>query len=184
MSLRNTDARWGWLAQLFHWLIFLLILGAWFAIETKGDFPKGSPERGLWMGYHKAFGLSVFLLVWVRLGWRLSCPVPRPLIVSPWQDRVAQLVHWGLYAIMIFMPLTGLLNSQFGGRPVSWFGVFEIPVLVAENKELAGTLKEVHEGVLWPLLLLLLTVHVLAALWHHFVVKDATLRRMLPWGRS
>lgn len=181
MPVRNSASKWGWLAQLLHWLTFLLIVGAWFAVEQRELFPKGSAERGAWMDLHKALGLSVFFLFWLRLGWRLSGPVPDPVITNRWQHRAATAVHWALYAVLLLMPLSGLLMSQFGGRPVSWFGLFEIPVLVAENKDLATQIKGMHTDVWWPLLNLLVLLHVAAALWHQFVVRDGTLRRMLPW---
>ena len=161
--------------------MFVLIVGAWFAVEQHEEFPKGSPERGAWMDLHKAIGVSVFFLFWARLGWRLSGPVPAPVMTSVWQHRLAVAVHWGLYFVMLMMPLSGLVMSQFGGREVSWFGIVEIPVFVAENKELAGQIKELHEDVWWPLLLGLVVLHVVGALWHQFIVKDGTMKRMRPF---
>jgi cytochrome b561 len=81
--------------------------------------------------------------------------------------------------MMIAMPLSGLVMSQFADRPVSWFGLFQIPVFVTPDKEVAEQIADLHEEVLWPVLLTLVVVHGLAALWHHFVLKDDTLRRML-----
>ncbi|HQV41030.1 MAG: cytochrome b [Moraxellaceae bacterium] len=181
MLVRNSTDRWGGVAQFFHWAMFLLIVGAWFAVEQHSEYPKGSPERGEWMDLHKAIGLTVFFLLWARLGWRLSGPAPTPVITNIWQHRAAVLVHWGLYFVMLMMPLSGLVMSQFAGREISWFGVFQIPVFVAENKDLAAQIKDLHEGVWWPLLLGLVGIHVVAALWHQFVVKDDILKRMRPF---
>lgn len=181
MQARNSENRWGWVAQAFHWLTFLLVIGAWFAVEQHSDAPEHSPEAASWLTLHKAIGLSIFFLFWARLGWRLSGPVPAPVITSAWQHRAAEVVHWGLYGVLLLMPLSGLVMSQFGGHAVSWFGIFEIPVFVTENKDLAGQIKELHEDVLWPLLLGLVGVHVAAALWHQFIVKDGTMNRMRPF---
>ena len=181
MPAHNTAQRWGWIAQTFHWLMFALIVSAWWAVDQHENFPKGSLERGEWMSLHKAFGLSVFMLVWLRLAWRLSGSVPAPAIVSVWQHRAAQGVHWALYFMMIAMPFSGLLMSQYAGRAVSWFGIFTVPVFLEQNKELAGQIKDLHTDVLWPLLLTLLVLHVVAALWHQFIVKDGLLKRMLPF---
>jgi cytochrome b561 len=181
MTARNTPMYWGWVAKSFHWLMFALIVGAWFAFEQHEGFPKGSTERAEWMNLHRAFGASVFFLVWLRLAWRFSSPAPDSVITSRWQHRAAEGVHWALYFLMIMMPLSGLLMSQFGGRAVSWFGVFDIPVFLSENKPLAEQLKSLHEDVWWPLLLTLIGLHVVAAVWHQFIVKDGVLKRMLPF---
>lgn len=181
MSARNTSRHWGWVAMSFHWLMFVLIVAAWFAVDQHENFPKGSAERSEWMGLHKAFGLSVFFLVWLRLAWRFSGATPDPVMTSKWQHRAATAVHWALYFLMIMMPLSGLIMSQFDGRVVSWFGIFDIPLVLQENKELAKQVKELHEDVWWPLLLAMAGVHMAAALWHQFIVKDGTLKRMLPF---
>lgn len=180
MTLANTDTRWGLVAQFFHWAMFLLILGAWFAIETREEFPKDSPERLEWMLLHKSIGVSVFFLVWLRIAARLSMVTPKEAGEGV-MALVAKLVGLGLYALMIALPVTGMLASQYYGKPVAWFGVFEMPTLVAENKEMGETLKEVHEAG-FGLLLLLLVLHIGGALKHHFVAKNDVLKRMLPWG--
>ena len=180
MSLSNTPARWGLIAQCFHWAMFALIIATWFAIETREDFPKDSPERLQWMLLHKSLGLSVFVLVWLRIGARLSQVTPQA-IGSALQQKVSALVGLGLYALMIGLPIGGLLASQFYGKPVAFFGLFELPMLVGENKEMGDLMKEAHEAG-FGALLFLLALHVGGALVHHFRLKDDVLRRMLPWG--
>lgn len=178
MTLRNSPAQWGLVARVFHWLFLFLIIGAWFAVETREEFPKGTPERSEWMRLHISLGLTIFALLWVRLGWRLSGPLPAEIQGPPLQMRAARLVHFALYALLVALPVTGLLTVQLEDRAVSWFGLFELPVLVAPDKAMADVLEEVHADVLWPLLLALVAVHAAAALWHHFLLKDDTLRRM------
>ncbi|MDF2446683.1 MAG: hypothetical protein K0S46_1919 [Moraxellaceae bacterium] len=184
MSLRNTSTRWGPVARFLHWLFLFLLIGAWYAVEMHEDFPKGSPERREWMQLHFAIGISVFVLLWVRLGWRLSGDVPAPLPGPRWQQLTSALVHAALYLILIVMPLTGLLTTQLAGRAVSWFGLIDIPLFLQKNSELAEQMEELHGEVLWPVLLALVGLHAVAALWHHFVLKDDTLKRMLPFRRS
>lgn len=181
MSFTNTNQRWGLLSQAFHWLTFLLILGAWFAVETREDFPKGSAERTEWMLLHKSLGVSIFFLVWLRIGARFAQVTPAG-IGTDIQQKLANLVHLGLYLLMIGLPISGVLTSQFGDRPVVWFGVFELPQLVAANEELGETFEEMHE-IGFTVLLALVGVHVAGALYHHVVVKDGVLKRMLPWGK-
>lgn len=184
MALYNTANRWGALAQLLHWGIFLLIVSAWWVVEAAGELPKGDAARGELMLLHKSMGFTVFLLVWLRLAWRLANPTPRSLIVSPWQDRAARLTHWALYGLMIAMPLSAMLAAQLGGRPLPWFGLFEIAPFLAENKDLAKALMGLHKDVFWPLLSGLVLLHAAAALWHQLIIKDGLLRRMLPGARD
>lgn len=181
MNLSNTDTRWGLVAQGFHWLMFLVIAGAWFAVENHENFPKGSDERAQWMMIHKSLGLTIFFLVWLRIGARLSMPTPAA-VGEGFLLLVSKVVGLGLYALMIAMPVTGLLASQFYGKPVSWFGVFEIPVVLGEDKAVGKQLMELHEAG-FGLLLFLLLLHVGGALKHHFIAKNDVLTRMLPWGK-
>lgn len=178
MPLTNTEQRWGLLAQLFHWGMFLLILGAWFAVETREEFPKGTAERSQWMSLHMALGLSIFFLVWVRLAARFAQVTPTgtgPAL----QQKLATLVHLGLYLLMILMPVTGLIAAQLTGKPVSWFGVIDIPMFFSENEELGESMEELHESG-WTAMMVLVGLHAAAAFYHQFVSKDGTLRRMLP----
>jgi len=179
MTLLNTETRWGALSQLLHWLMFLLILGAWFAIETREEFPKGSDDRTAWLLLHKSLGVSVFFLVWVRIGARLAQVTPREAGVGL-AALLAKAVAVGLYGLMILLPLSGMLMSGYAGEPVAWFGVIELPALVGVDEEAAESLEEVHEAG-FALLLILLALHVAGALKQHFVAGNDVLRRMLPW---
>ncbi len=178
MSMTNTHQRWGALAQLFHWGMFLLIIGAWYAVDAHEDFPKGSEERAQWMMIHKALGATIFLLVWVRLAARFTQQTPTPTGTAL-QQKVAAAGHLALYLLMIVMPVTGLLAMQYAGKPVDWFGVFEVPVFLEKNEATGKALKEVHEGLYVPFFALI-GLHALAAGFHQFVQKDGVLRRMLP----
>lgn len=182
MQFRNNDSRWGVVAQSFHWLIALLILAAWLTNQLHEAAPKHSPESAQWLNYHKSVGISVFLLIWFRLAWRLIGGVPKAIVVAPWQERLSQLVHLGLYLAMIGMPVTGILMTEYGGHPASWFGVFDLPALVTPNKDTGHTYHFLHTDVIWLGLLGLLGLHLAGALWHHFLLKDSVLKRMLPWG--
>lgn len=160
----------------------LVLLAAVYAcIELREVFPRGSDVREALKDWHFSLGLSVFVLVWLRLMLRALFRVS-PLVpaLPPWQRWPAAAVHALLYALMIGMPLLGwtLLNAE--GKPVDIFGLV-LPALVASNDALAGRLEELHEtvGVIgyW-----LIGLHAAAALFHHYVLRDATLRRMLPRG--
>lgn len=182
MMLKNSNARWGLVIQGLHWLMFLLILGAWLAVEMHENFPKGSDERTELMLLHKSLGATIFFLVWARIGARLAMVTPRAIGKGALL-KVSQVVGIGLYLLMILVPVSGMLLSQASGRAVAWFGLFELPVVLAENEALAERLEDLHE-IGFNILLVLLALHVLGAIKHHVVDKDDTLRRMLPGGKK
>jgi cytochrome b561 len=124
-------------------------------------------------------GMLVFVLVWLRLAARLSGPTPGIQPEPPgWQQLSANLLHLALYLLMIVMPLTGWLLLSASGKPIPFFGL-ELPALVGENKGLAEQLKEIHETI-GTAGYYLIGLHAAAALYHHYVVRDNTLTRMLP----
>jgi cytochrome b561 len=139
-----------------------------------------SPDKLQYYAWHKWAGVTVFMLVWLRLAWRLMFPPP-PLFegMSSAMKCAAHAGHWALYALMVVIPLTGWLMSSAKGFQTVWFGVLPLPDLLAKDKALGEQLAQLH----WALnvgLLLLIAGHAGAALWHHLVQKDDTLRRMLP----
>lgn len=181
MSAFNTTTKYGGVAKTLHWLMALLIVAAWYSIETSGDFDNKDPAHLEWILLHKSLGFSVFILLWLRLSWRLYNPVPAPLPAPKWQLRAATWVHIGLYVVMFAMPFTGIMMSQYAGYPISFFGLFEIPVFVTKSPDVAKQIKDIHEDVCWPILLALVAVHIGGAWWHQLVQKDGTIKRMLPF---
>lgn len=147
MSWKNTESRYGSLTIALHWLTLLLIAGVYACIELKGNFPKGSETRELLKQWHFMLGLSVFLLVWLRLLVRLATPTPRiePAIPA-WQATLARLMHYALYLMMIGLPFAGWLILSAAGKPIPFFGL-ELPPLVDKNPDLAGQIKEWHETI-------------------------------------
>lgn len=162
-----------------HWLMLALLIAVYLCMELSGNFPRGSDTRGLLRSWHYLLGLSVFVLVWVRLAVKLTTPAP--LITPPpprWQDRASKALQWGFYGFMVLMPLAGWLTLSAGGKPIMLFG-FHLFSLVAENKALASQVKQLHElGA--TVGYFMLAVHATAALYHHYFLRDNTLQRMLP----
>ena len=148
-------------------------------IELRGLFPKGSDPREAMKALHFMLGLSVLLLLIVRIYARVASPAPviSPAL-SPAQNLAAKLGHLALYIFMIAMPVLGWAVLSAAGKPIPFFGL-ALPPLIAENEELAKSLKEIHETV-GELGYYLIGIHVLAALYHHHIRKDDTLTRMLP----
>jgi len=179
MDWKNTSTRYGGLSIGLHWLMLLLIAAVYACIELKGFYPKGSEPRELLKQWHFILGLTVFALVWLRLLARLIAPTPRIEPAPPaWQAFLAKLVHLALYGLMIGAPLAGWLILSAAGKPIPFWGL-ELPPLIGEDRELAGQIKELHElaGTLgyW-----LIGLHAAAGLFHHYVMRDNTLKRMLP----
>lgn len=164
-----------------HWLMLLLFVLAYAFIELRVIFDKGTPPRDLMKSLHFSIGLSIFALVWVRLIARALTSAPAIVPAPPtWQRWAATSAHLLLYAFMIVQPLMGWLVLSAAGKPVPFFGL-TLPPLMAPDKPFAGTLEEVHQTV-GTFGYFLIGAHALAALVHHYVLKDNTLRRMLPAG--
>ena len=164
-------------AKGLHWLMAVLILGLLALGIYMHELPL-SPQKLQLYSWHKWAGITVFVLVWLRLAWRVTHrPPPLSATLSPLQRGLAHAGHSALYGLMIAIPLSGWLMSSAKGFQTVWFGVLPIPDLLPRNRALGDLLQQVHE-VLNLLLMLTLAGHVAAALWHHFVLKDDTLRRM------
>ncbi|WP_300337789.1 cytochrome b [Accumulibacter sp.] len=179
MSWRNRTDRYGSLSIGLHWLMLLLFVAVYACIELREYFPKGSDPREALKTWHFMLGLSLFVLAALRLLVRLTGPVPRIEPDPPaWQKLSARLMHAALYALMIGMPLAGWLLLSAAGKPIPFFAL-QLPALIGESKNLANTIKEIHE-VGGKVGYVLIGLHAAAALFHHYFVRDDTLQRMLP----
>jgi len=179
MNWRNNTQRYGSLSIGLHWLMLLLFVAVYGCIELRGYFPKGSDPREALKTWHFMLGLSVFVLAWLRLLLHLTAPVPRIEPDPPrWQQLSAKGMHLALYALMIGMPLAGWLLLSAAGKPIPFFGL-QLPALIGASKSLAGLIKEIHE-IGGTAGYFLIALHAAAALFHHYLVRDNTLRRILP----
>ena len=166
-------------AKGLHWLMALMIFGLLAMGFYMSDLPF-SPEKLQFYSWHKWAGVTVFMLVWLRLVWRFTHRPPAyPLSMSRLQQVLAHGGHLLLYGLMIIIPLSGWLMSSAKGVQTVWFGVLPLPDLLAKDKALGKQLEELHSALNIGLLVLL-DGHAAAALFHHWVHKDDVLRRMLP----
>lgn len=169
----------GRLSIALHWLMLLLIVVVYVCIELREAFPKGSEPREALKTWHYMLGLSVLALVWIRLALLFLGTVPKvETSQALWQALAAAIVHFLLYVFMIAMPLLGWLLLSAEGKPIPFFG-FELPPLAGENESLAHWAEESHEAF-GKAGYVLIGLHAAAALFHHYVLRDNTLRRMLP----
>lgn len=160
-----------------HWLVFLLIVAAFITIEFKGQFPKGSDARELCKSIHGVFGQLIFIAMALRLAIRLKYGVPKPISATPLLSALAQGMHWLFYALILIAPIFGILYFQYAGKEIHFFGLVW-PQFVTPNLESKKLVEAIHE-FLGNSLYFLIGIHALAGLWHHYVIKDDTLRRML-----
>lgn len=139
-----------------------------------------SPLKVRMYNWHKWVGMTILALAALRTAWRLTHPAPRLLPMAAWQRRTAHAFHGLLYLLMFALPVSGWAYSNATGYPIVYLGLLRLPNLLSRNKELATKLVTVHEALGWTLFAILV-LHILAALKHHFVDRDDTLRRMLRW---
>lgn len=180
MTLLSNEARWGFVAKLFHWTMAVGLLGLCAFGFWMSDLPRG-PTMFKAYALHKSFGLTLLTLALARLAWRAVDRRPLNLAAPGWQKLAALGTHVALYGLMLAVPLAGWAYNSASNFPLQWFGLFNLPALVPASPELKELFHEVHElGAL--ALLALVALHVAAAWKHHLVDKDTTLRRMLPGG--
>ena len=196
-TMNNTSERWGWLSKSYHWVIALLIaviVPVGFVMAATFQF-KADPAVRLsmqmdtvhvWLSrIHQTAGLVVLILVVFRLGWRLRNPGPTiPASLAAYQKILARINHAFLYALLFIMPLSGwAAMSSFGLAPTYFFWIEGLPNIVPTvplNDPMGYTFyATIHRYALYAGGVLL-TLHIIAALWHQFVIKDSVLRRMWP----
>lgn len=179
MTLRHTEDRYGALSVALHWGMFVLLTAVVAFMELREFFPKGSVPRETMKSLHYMLGILVLPLAVVRLAARLGGTTPvAPATAPGWQGPLAALVKFGLYAVMLGMPLVGWMLLSAEGETLVVLG-WELAPLTGRNETLSRYAEDLHEAGA-TLAYILLGLHVLGALYHHFVLRDGTLRRMWP----
>ena len=179
---RNSETRYGIVAKSFHWLMAILII----AIFALGLYMVELSYYDRWykdsLEIHKSTGLLIALLWLLRLTWKKTSIAPKTLSLHGWETKIAHLAHFGLYLLMALICVSGYLISTADGDGISFYGLFDVPASVTgENQE--DTAGVIHKYLAWALIALV-ALHVAGALKHHFIDKDNTLRRMIPFGRN
>ena len=177
MTKTNYSVRYNKSIVILHWLMLLLMIAVYSFIELRVLFPKGTEPRELMKTVHYMLGLTVLALVLIRIYFRASSTAPA---IQPEPSRPAQYLskamHLILYALMIGMPIAGWLMLSAAGKTIPFFGL-TLPALVAENKDLADTIKELHKTA-GNIGYFLIAGHALAGLYHHYIKRDNVLKRM------
>lgn len=167
-------------AIFLHWLIALGLTGTFALGFYMQDLPL-SPTMLKLYSWHKWAGMTLMVLIVIRLAWRLTHPAPAlPHTMGPVARLLAHAGHWLLYVLMLAIPVSGWLMSSAQGFQVVWFGVMPLPDLVPKDAALSDILNDVHVVLNYTLLVAVIG-HIGAALQHHFIKKDTVLKRMLPF---
>lgn len=177
--IQNTRNSYGSIAKILHWTIAFLIIGMYVIANIMMDL---SPSVMKWALYdlHKSTGLLIFSLVLLRLIWRWINPTPMlPMSVPRVQKIASQINTILLYILMIVFPISGGIMTIMGGHPINFYNFFVIQPVYSSITSMAKIAREIH-GYSAYALSICFTLHVLAAFYHHFIVKDQILRRMLP----
>jgi cytochrome b561 len=175
---RGNDG-YGRVAIALHWLTAALVVANLLLGLSMVDLPI-SPRKLQWYIWHKWIGITVFLVASVRLAWHAVHPPPPPVAMPEWQRIAASVSHKLLYALLLLIPISGWLYSSATGVQVVYLGVVPLPNLLPKDKALADLLRGVHlAGNLT--LFAVVCLHTAAAVRHHWVDRDETLTRMLPF---
>ena len=166
-------------SKIFHWLIVVMLLIEFAVGWLMPGIRRSITPAGL-MSFHMSFGIVILGVMLLRILWRFLYPVPAPAPSSPWwQELVSTWTHYLLYASVIVLPLTGWFLASIYGWSVTVFNLFTLPSLISPNVSLERWAVYAHvltaAGVVG-----LIGLHVLASLYHYYIVKDKVMQRMLP----
>ncbi|WP_350560198.1 cytochrome b [Psychrobacter sp. CAL346-MNA-CIBAN-0220] len=172
-EVKPSIQKWPVSSRIFHWVSAILLLATWVLMLLYQNI-----DDKVYIGLHKAFGISVLCWMIARVINRVFTKAPPSVPMPKWQAVISHLNHFALYALLIAMPVAGLLMSVYGGRPVDIFGLFQIPVFVTPDRSTARFYNDVHTDIIWPMIIAFTLLHIGAALYHQFIKKDNLISRM------
>ena len=175
--MAKTTTTWSAARKLLHWLLFLFVIAAFVAVNVAQSYERGDPEKLWWMRVHLSMGITAMslMIIWLIVLARHGRPARRG---APWQVRLVRVTHWGMAILVIAMPIAGVTATLLSGYEVVIYGFITLPPFLPENEALAKQVLEVHKHVAAPTFATLILLHIAGSLWHHFIDKDDTLRRM------
>ncbi|WP_019936593.1 cytochrome b [Bordetella sp. FB-8] len=184
---KSPATRYGSVAQLLHWCTAILVLVAFI-------YGPGGPEQRVYSSahefdrrLHETLGLCVFTLTLLRLLWRAMTPRPQAPQIARWMEFMAKAVQWLLYLLLLALPLTAITGAWLEGHPLTLLAGTDVQPLIGASHGAGAAFASIHT-LLGDTILWIAGLHALAALFHHFVLKDDVLTTMLPrWfptGRS
>jgi len=177
VEFRNTNTEYGSMAKALHWLVAIGLLALIYLGLEQAGMERGD-EKSRIRFIHASIASITLILMTIRIVWRFMNDTPaHPAGMPGWQRMISSIVHWGLYITVFAQLFAGAMVVGTGGNGIPVFNLFRIPIPVAENHDAHEWWEGVHEFV-WMPVAFLLTIHILGALYNHFVVKNDVLRRM------
>lgn len=178
MSIYNTEKTYGIVSKVLHMLIAIIILGLLGMGVAFSYIPKDIEK--MLMPYHKSAGVTLLILMVIRLLWTLINLSPRlPEHMSLLEKFAAKFVHYLLYIVVIMMPITGIIMTLAGGHPLPFWNFGEIHLsFIPLDKSLSSLVRPWHTYLAWTIFVLFI-IHTAAALKHHFIDRDDVLKRMM-----
>ncbi len=166
-------------SKWLHWLVALSVLVA-VPVGVSLPYLKPGPAQDGFYNMHKSFGVLILILMILRIINRFvaGAPAPEPALAA-WKRATSSAVHGLLYVLLIVQPLVGYSANSAFGATTPFFGLFELPALVAKNDSLSTQLFTIHRWI-GITIAVLAVMHIGAALQHYFIEKDGVLQRMLP----
>jgi cytochrome b561 len=168
----------GTAAKVFHWLIVALLLVQYPIGWLMPDIHRGMTP-GDAMTWHISIGIVILALIVLRLAWRVTHPVAPESSLVPWQRVTSEAVHWLLYILVLATTISGWLFASFRGWSISFFFLAPLPMLSSESSSAIRLINHWHQKFEWTLLILI-GLHVVAALTNLFVYRNRVMQRMLP----
>lgn len=183
MGLRNTNTEFGSLAKSLHWLVAVGMLALIYLGLEQAGMERGDAKSQIRF-IHGSIALGVFFLMTLRMVWRFMNDVPgHPDGMPAWQKLSASAVHWGLYVMVFVQLVSGGMTVATGGKALPFFGLFSIPLPVTESRDSHEFWEEIHEFA-WKIVAALVVVHIVGAIYNHFIAKNDVLRRMTLGARQ
>ena len=178
---QRSIARYSAVARALHWITAILVLVAFIYGPGGSEQRVYAPARDFGRQLHETLGLSVLALVAIRVLWRTIDTRPDPPAVAGWIGLAAKVVHVALYVLLFAVPLTAITGAWLEGHPLTLLAGIEIRPFQGGSHATGATIASIHtwlgDAILW-----VAGLHALAALYHHFVLKDSVLASMLPRG--
>ena len=171
------------ISQLFHWIVAALLIGLIATYYLHALTPESSDLHLASIKLHISLGLLVFVVVIARIGWSRLVGAPEPVPGSFLVQLAAKAVHVLLNLATLLIPIFGFLRVASKDRAAEFFGLFQIPSPTGDAPVLNDLMHILHGEPMEILLYVLIGLHVAAALWHQYILRDHALERMLPWAR-